>query len=121
MWQVSWATTAPTIQSLFVRPVKLTRCFAELQDLIDQLESVSVVAGERQEAIDHVLASISKLQNEVSDAAEFTPSYDRKQYSDVSRDVGIPSRLLPRLDMYMHIFITPAKLKHRPSKPFKTS
>ena len=35
-----------------------------LQDLIDQLESVSVVAGERQEAIDHVLAGITKLQNE---------------------------------------------------------
>ncbi|KAK2595550.1 hypothetical protein QQS21_006724 [Conoideocrella luteorostrata] len=54
----------------------------ELQDLIDQIESVSSIAGERQEAIDHVLAAISKLQHEVSDAAEFTPSYDRKQYSD---------------------------------------
>ncbi|KAG6035973.1 hypothetical protein E4U41_005859 [Claviceps citrina] len=55
---------------------------AELQELIDQLESVSPVAGERQEATDHVLAGISKLQHEVSDAAEFTPSYDRKKYSD---------------------------------------
>ncbi|KID88339.1 Tubulin binding cofactor C [Metarhizium guizhouense ARSEF 977] len=55
---------------------------AELQEQIDELEAVSAVAGERQEAIDHVLAGISKLQHEVSDAAEFTPSYDRKQYSD---------------------------------------
>lgn len=59
-------------------------CIAELQEQIDELEAVSAVAGERQEAIDHVLAGISKLQHEVSDAVEFTPSYDRKQYSDVS-------------------------------------
>ncbi|OAA45403.1 Tubulin binding cofactor C [Metarhizium rileyi] len=55
---------------------------AELQGQIDELESVSAVAGERQEAIDHVLAGISKLQHDVSDTAESTPSYDRKQYSD---------------------------------------
>ncbi|KAG5947757.1 hypothetical protein E4U59_007638 [Claviceps monticola] len=55
---------------------------AELQELIEQLESVSSVAGERQAATDHILAGINKLQHEVSDAAEFTPSYDRKQYSD---------------------------------------
>lgn len=34
-------------------------------------------------SIDHILAGIAKLQNEVSDAADFTPSYDRKQYSVV--------------------------------------
>ncbi|KAG6010563.1 hypothetical protein E4U21_005916 [Claviceps maximensis] len=55
---------------------------AELQELIGQLEFISSIAGERQEATDHILAGISKLQHEVSDAAEFTPSYDRKQYSD---------------------------------------
>lgn len=74
------------------RPSRADFLIAELQDQIDELESVSAVAGERQEAIDHVLAGISKLQHEVSDAAEFTPSYDRKQYSDVS--VGKPLSLL---------------------------
>lgn len=54
-----------------------------LRDDIAQLESVAVIGGERQAAIDHVLAGISKLQNEVADAAEFTPAYDRKQYSEV--------------------------------------
>ncbi|KAM5351825.1 hypothetical protein ACJ41O_004548 [Fusarium nematophilum] len=53
-----------------------------LQDLVDQLPSIANVGGERQEAIDHILAGIAKLQNEVSDAADFTPSYDRKQYSE---------------------------------------
>ncbi|KAL6913939.1 hypothetical protein ACHAPO_002389 [Fusarium lateritium] len=53
-----------------------------LQDLIDGLPSIASVGGERQEAIDHILASIAKLQNEVADAADYTPSYDRKQYSE---------------------------------------
>ncbi|CAG7565572.1 unnamed protein product [Fusarium equiseti] len=53
-----------------------------LQDLIDELPSIANVGGERQEAIDHILASIAKLQNEVGDAADYTPSYDRKQYSE---------------------------------------
>ena len=54
-----------------------------LQELVDELPSIANVAGERQEAIDHILAGISKVQNEASDAADFTPSYDRKQYSEV--------------------------------------
>lgn len=53
-----------------------------LQDQIALVESVAAIGGERQEAIDHVLAGISKLQNEVADAADFTPAYDRKQYSE---------------------------------------
>lgn len=43
---------------------------------------MSNIAGERQEAHNHVLASIAKLQNGVADAKEYTPSYDRKQYAD---------------------------------------
>lgn len=56
---------------------------AVLQDQIEQLKTVSAIAGERQEATDHILAGISKLQNEVADAADQTPAYDRKQYSEV--------------------------------------
>lgn len=56
---------------------------AVLQDQIEELKSISTVAGERQEAIDHILAGISKLQNEVADVADTTPAYDRKQYSEV--------------------------------------
>jgi len=55
---------------------------AALLEEIAVVESVANIAGERQAAIDHVLAGISKLQNEVADAAEFTPAYDRKQYSE---------------------------------------
>lgn len=62
---------------------KLTDCIV-IQDQIDQLESISSVAGERQEAIDHILAATTKLQNEVADAADETPAYDRKQYAEVN-------------------------------------
>lgn len=60
-------------------------CFflSGLQDQIGQLTHMSGIGGERQEATDHILAGISKLQNEVADAAEFTPAYDRRQYSEV--------------------------------------
>ncbi|UPK89882.1 hypothetical protein LCI18_000817 [Fusarium solani-melongenae] len=61
------------------------------QDLIEQLPSIANVGGERQEAIDHILAGIAKLQNEVADAADFTPSYDRKQYSEAIK--GLQDKL----------------------------
>ncbi|KAK5995588.1 Tubulin-specific chaperone C-like protein [Cladobotryum mycophilum] len=63
----------------------------DLQDQIGQLQSFSTVGGERQEATDHILAGISKLQNEVADAAEFTPAYDRKQYSEAIK--GLQDKL----------------------------
>ncbi|RFU80083.1 tubulin-specific chaperone c [Trichoderma arundinaceum] len=62
-----------------------------LQDQIGQLEHLSAIAGERQEATDHILAGISKLQNEVADAAEYTPAYDRRQYVETVR--GIQDKL----------------------------
>ncbi|KAL6870513.1 TBCC domain-containing protein [Trichoderma novae-zelandiae] len=62
-----------------------------LQDQIDQLTHLSSIGGERQEATDHILAGISKLQNEVADAAEYTPAYDRRQYSDAIK--GLQDKL----------------------------
>lgn len=56
-----------------------------LKDEIASLPSSSSSPNERQAAIDNVLAGIARLQNEVADAAEYTPAYDRKQYSEVSK------------------------------------
>ncbi|KAI5467069.1 tubulin binding cofactor C-domain-containing protein [Mariannaea sp. PMI_226] len=64
-----------------------TESVAGLDELVQQLPSVANVAGERQEAIDHILAGIGKLLIEVADAADFTPSYDRKQYSVAIKEV----------------------------------
>ncbi|KAL7797271.1 tubulin binding cofactor C domain-containing protein [Trichoderma ceciliae] len=62
-----------------------------LQDQIGQLTHLSAIGGERQEATDHILAGISKLQNEAADAAEFTPAYDRRQYSETIK--GLQDKL----------------------------
>jgi uncharacterized iron-regulated protein len=45
---------------------------------------MSNIAGDRQSAIDHVLAGLAKLQNSVADAADYTPAYDRRQYGEVN-------------------------------------
>lgn len=78
-----WLVRQPRLK---IRGTRLMRIsLIVLQDQIDELKSISTVAGERQEAIDHILAGISKLQNEVADVADTTPAYDRKQYSEVSK------------------------------------
>jgi len=55
----------------------------ELQEQIAQLEGYSLVGGEKQDAIDHVLSGISRLSNEVSDSSGFVPAYDQRIYSQV--------------------------------------
>ncbi|EXF73110.1 tubulin binding cofactor C [Colletotrichum fioriniae PJ7] len=52
-----------------------------LQEQIDNVSSISKVGGERQDAIDHILAGISNLSNEVADASDYVPSYDQRNYA----------------------------------------
>ncbi|KAI0006737.1 TBCC-domain-containing protein [Xylariaceae sp. FL0662B] len=52
-----------------------------IQDQIDGLAALSPVGGERQDAIDTVLAGISRLSNEAMDAADYIPAYDQRTYS----------------------------------------
>jgi len=52
-----------------------------LQEQIDGIGSVAQVGGERQDAIDHILAGISNLSSEVADASDFVPSYDQRNYA----------------------------------------
>jgi hypothetical protein len=40
--------------------------------------------GERADAIDHCLAGISKLSNEVKDVSGSLPAHDQRTYSEVS-------------------------------------
>ncbi|KAF6796520.1 Tubulin-specific chaperone C [Colletotrichum sojae] len=56
---------------------------AGLQEQINDLGSISLVGGERQDAIDHILAGISALSHEVADAADYVPSYDQRNYAQV--------------------------------------
>lgn len=49
-----------------------------------QLESYSLIGGERKDAVDHLLAGISRLSNEVADLTGSIPAYDQRIYSQVS-------------------------------------
>lgn len=62
----------------------LTRIHLQaLQDQITQLSTFAAVGGERQDAIEHILSGISRLSNEVADAADYVPAYDQRTYSNV--------------------------------------
>ncbi|KAI1812810.1 tubulin-specific chaperone C [Poronia punctata] len=52
-----------------------------IQDEINNLATISPVGGERQIGIESVLGGISRLSNEVMDAADYIPSYDQRAYS----------------------------------------
>jgi hypothetical protein len=81
---------------------------------MSQLESYALVGGERQDAIDHCLAGIARLSNEVTDATGFIPAYDQRTYAQVS---GLIDSLLDTLtDLYRQ-----SKLSQRSSKKLDQS
>lgn len=51
---------------------------------MDRLADTSLVAGERSDAVDHCLAGIARLSNEVKDASSYIPTYDQRIYAEVS-------------------------------------
>lgn len=53
----------------------------EIQDQIALLGDYSLVGGEKQDAINHVLSSISRLSTEVSDSSGLIPAYDQRIYA----------------------------------------
>lgn len=57
------------------------------------MENSALAGGERQEAIDHCIAGISRLSNEVTDVAPFIPAYDHRTYSQV-REIYLLSALV---------------------------
>ncbi|KAI0127643.1 tubulin binding cofactor C [Xylariales sp. AK1849] len=52
-----------------------------IQDQIEDIATLARVNGERKDCIDTVLAGISRLSNEVTDALDFIPAYDQRAYS----------------------------------------
>ncbi|KAK3376743.1 tubulin binding cofactor C-domain-containing protein [Lasiosphaeria ovina] len=61
---------------------------ARLQEQISQLPTLSVAGGERQDAIEHVLAGISRLSSEVADASDYVPAYDQRTYSQTLKTLN---------------------------------
>ncbi|CAI7613848.1 unnamed protein product [Penicillium pancosmium] len=56
-----------------------------LQEKMDGFAHASLVDGERADVIDHCLAGIVRLSNEVNDAASYIPTYDQRVYAEVRR------------------------------------
>jgi hypothetical protein len=56
----------------------------QLQEQIERLGEYSLIGGEKQDAIDHVLSGISRLANDVKDSSEEITAYDQRTYSQVS-------------------------------------
>lgn len=53
----------------------------EIKERINELHTISPIAGERQDAVDYVLATISRLTQDVADAASYIPAYDHRGYT----------------------------------------
>ncbi|KAK4194795.1 tubulin binding cofactor C-domain-containing protein [Triangularia verruculosa] len=53
---------------------------SNIQEQIIHLPSIAPVAGERQDATEHILTNISRLTNDVRDATHFLPAYDHRVY-----------------------------------------
>lgn len=58
---------------------------------MSRLEDTALVGGERTDAVDHCLAGIGRLSNEVKDASSYIPAYDQRTYGEVTSylDFGI--------------------------------
>lgn len=54
-----------------------------LQEQMTRLKEIALQPAERASIIDHCLASISQLSNEVKDASAYLPAYDQRTYSTV--------------------------------------
>jgi tubulin-specific chaperone C len=65
----------------------------EIQEQIALLEDYSLVGGEKQDAINHVLSGISRLSTEVSDSSGLIPAYDQRIYAQVRPTASPPSVL----------------------------
>ncbi|KAM7186995.1 Tubulin binding cofactor C domain containing protein, partial [Naviculisporaceae sp. PSN 640] len=60
---------------------------ANIREQITKLPSLSAVGGERQDAIDAILADISRLSQDVVDAGDFVPAYDQRGYVQVVKEL----------------------------------
>jgi len=54
----------------------------EIQEQTNRLGQRSVTGGEQADAVNHCLASIARLSNEVKDASSHLPAYDQRSYGE---------------------------------------
>jgi hypothetical protein len=63
-----------------------------LQEEMETLAATSTVNGERNDAVDHCLAGIARLSQEVSEASRHLPAYDQRTYSEAVK--GLSEKLV---------------------------
>ncbi|KAI1860328.1 uncharacterized protein JN550_011594 [Neoarthrinium moseri] len=82
-----------------------------IQDQIEDLTTLSPVNGERHDCVDTVLAGISRLSNEVTDALDFIPAYDQRAYSQAIK------ALTEKLNEATGKFAPKARFQFKPRAP----
>lgn len=55
---------------------------AALKEQIDDLATTNPSGSQRNEAVEHCLASIARLSDEAKEASSYIPAYDQKSYAD---------------------------------------
>lgn len=84
-FQTEVAGACPDVQVQPVRAPLLTDASqnSALQERMQTIRDHGTSGGERADAIDHCLAGISKLSNEVKDISGSLPAHDQRTYSEV--------------------------------------
>jgi hypothetical protein len=75
----------------------------EIQEQIALLGDYSLVGGEKQDAINHVLSGISRLSTEVSDSSGLIPAYDQRIYAQVSSTASATCLILTDSRQLKHL------------------
>ncbi|KAH8661380.1 tubulin binding cofactor C-domain-containing protein [Tricladium varicosporioides] len=81
----------------------------EIQEQTGMLESHSAVGGERKDAVEHLVAAISRLSDEVADLTGLVPAYDQRIYSQAIKALS------------ENLQESRAKFEPKPRFQFKTS
>lgn len=87
------------LQATLNRPLSLT--LLDLQEQMELLKTTGASGGERQDAIDHCQAGITRLSDAVKDASSIIPAYDQRTYGDAIKALSnkltdIKTTLAPR-------------------------
>ncbi|KAF2096483.1 hypothetical protein NA57DRAFT_43124 [Rhizodiscina lignyota] len=53
-----------------------------LQEQMERLANTALAGGERNDAVEHCLAGIARLSQEVKDASSYVPAYDQRTYAE---------------------------------------
>lgn len=89
-FQTEVAGACPAFHLLHQHRTRSLTCafwISALQEQMQVIQDHGTSGGERADAIDHCLAGISKLSNDVKDISGSLPAHDQRTYSEVGHRV----------------------------------